>query len=43
MNNKLLRGPRQIRKKQYGRDLAKGSVKPEDEARIDIFARCFER
>jgi hypothetical protein len=43
MNNKLLVGPRQIRKIQYGRELAKGSVKPEDEPRIYIFARCFKR
>jgi hypothetical protein len=42
-NNKLLGGPGQIRKIQCGREPARGSVRPEDEAGMDIFARCFKR
>ncbi len=40
-NNKLLSGPRQTRKIQYRREMAKGSVKPKDEARMDVFTRCW--
>jgi hypothetical protein len=38
--NKLLGRPRQTRKIQYRRELVKGSVQPEDRARMDVFARC---
>jgi hypothetical protein len=41
-NKKLLGGPRQIGKIQYRRELARSSVEPEDEARMNIFARCFK-
>jgi hypothetical protein len=40
-NNKLLGGPRQIRKMQYGRELAQGSVKPEDKIEMDVL--CASR
>jgi hypothetical protein len=42
-NNKLLGGPEQIGKIQHRRELTKGSVKLNDEARINIFARCFKK
>ncbi len=37
VNNKLLGGPGQIGKTQHGRELTKGSVEPEDEARMGVF------
>jgi hypothetical protein len=43
MNNKLLGGPRQTRKIQYEGELTRDSVKPEDEAKMDVFARCFKK
>jgi hypothetical protein len=42
-NNKLLGGKRQTRKTQYRRELGKGSVWPEDEARTDVFARSCKK
>ncbi len=42
-NNKLLGGPGQIGKIQHGKELTKGSVKLEDKARMDVFARCFKK
>ncbi len=42
-NNKLLGGPRQTRKIQYGREVTRGSVYPKDEAEMDIFARCLKK
>jgi hypothetical protein len=39
----LLGGPRQIRKIIYRRELAKGSVEPDDEAGMDVFVRCCKR
>jgi hypothetical protein len=38
-----LGGPRQTRKIQFGRELTRGSVEPEDEVKMDVFARCFKK
>jgi hypothetical protein len=42
-NNKPLGRTGQTRKIQHGRELTMGSVKLEDEARMDILARCFKK
>ncbi len=42
-NNKPLGRPGQTRKIQHGRELTIGSVKLEDEARMDILARCCKK
>jgi hypothetical protein len=42
-NNKPLGRPGQTRKIQHGRELTMGSVKLEDEARMDRLARCCKK
>ncbi len=42
-NNMPSGGPGQTRKIQHGRELTLGSVKLEDEARMDILARCCKK